>query len=70
MMWIKKSPPGWTPVEGQRGFYSKAVQAPNLTDPAIRRVVEALQRQFDAIDDEVDKHSQEKYVLYGFNRKL
>jgi hypothetical protein len=69
MATIRKPLPGWEPVKGQSGFYSKAVQAPNLTDPAIRRVVEALQRQFDAIDDDVDKRSQEKYVLYGFNRK-
>ena len=59
----------WAAVEGRRGFFSKTAEAPNMKDPSIRRAVEDLKRQFDAIAEAVDKRSHRKYLLYGFSRK-
>lgn len=59
----------WSPIQGHRGFFSKAAEAPDMLDPSIRRAVEELNRQFAAIDDDVDRQSSEKYSLYGFGQK-
>ena len=30
----------WSPIQGHRGFFSKAAEAPDMLDPSIRRAVE------------------------------
>jgi hypothetical protein len=59
----------WSPIEGQAGFFSKAAQAPNMTNPVIRRAVEELNREFKAIDEDVDLRSRDKFSLYESSRK-